>query len=131
MNKPIEVTINGQTKYLSFNMFTKVELYRLLFDNPYANPEMNELLDKINEINESNHMLMVKAFIYSGIVGFDYSTNKFKPSVTIYEVGEMVANMSPDELAMFFMSVWGAFKDLMGMNIEPDEVGEEDTEKKK
>ena len=130
MNKPIEVTIAGETKYLSFNMFTKVELYRVLFDDPYANPEMNQLLDKINEVNESNHMLMVKAFVYAGIVGFDYATNKFKPSVTMAEVGELVANMSPVELSDFFFSIWGAFREYMGMNIEQEEGEQEEVKKK-
>jgi hypothetical protein len=38
--------------------------------------------------------------------------------------------MSPVELSDFFFSIWGAFREYMGMNIEQEEVQEEQVKKK-
>lgn len=129
---PITIKISGQEKVLKFNKFANVELYKVIFENPFANPEMGELLDKCNEILQSNQILFYRTLIYAGIVGNDYASGKFKPSVTIEEISELVGNMSEDEFAEFFQSVWYAFFDAMGANLENvKQLADEEPEKKK
>lgn len=128
---PIKVTISNQEKYLRFNKYANVELYKILFENPFASPEMGELLEKCNEILQSNQMLFMRSLIYAGICGNDYAKGALKPSVTLEEVSELVAEMSADEYADFFYSVWNAFFDSMGVNLEKvGELAQEDEKKK-
>ena len=83
---------------------------------------------------KQNYMLFYKALIYSGIVGNDYSSNLFKPSATLEEVGEWVGQMNQQELTDFFVKVWNTFFEEMGVNLEKIrevEASESGEEKKK
>lgn len=128
---PIRITIKDKERLLRFNQFSNIELYKLLFNDPFASPDMDRLMAKANEMIQDNHLLFYKALIYSGIVGNDYASNLFKPSVTIEEVGEAVAAMTPLELNEFFLQVWNSFFDAMGINLEKIREGETEGEKKK
>ena len=129
---PIKVNLGGQDRFLSFGNFTTVELNKLLFDNPFESPDIGKLLDRCNDMIKDNYFLFYKALIYSAIVGNDYERNRFTPSCTIEEVGAWVAEMSNDELTEFFVKVWNAFFDAMGVNLERvKELEAADNEKKK
>ena len=135
MTNPIKIELGGKERIIRFNQYANIELYKLLFENGFASPDMSLLLDKCNEMINQNHMLFYKALIYSGIVGNDYASNLFKPTATIEEVGEWVGQMSQEELTDFFMKVWNTFFEEMGVNLErlKELDAEEDTtaEKKK
>lgn len=129
MTQPIEIKIGEETRFLRFNQYANIELYKLLFNDPFANPDMGELLEKANQMIKDNHMLFYKAVIYSGIVGYDYASEMWQPSVTLQEVGEAVGNMTPNDLHDFFIAVWNNWFDAMGVNLE--EIKGSEPEKKK
>ena len=129
--KSIVIKVRTEELTLLFNMYAKQELYKCLFENPFANPEMGELLDKINEVLNENQMLFYRSLIYAGLCGYDFSRGKLKPSKSIAEVSEMVGEISPDEMSEFFYGIWQTFFDTIGMNLEKltEAIGE--GEKKK
>lgn len=129
--KSLNVKIQGEELTLLFNMYAKQELYKLLYENPFANPEMGELLDKINEVLNENQMIFYRSLIYAGLCGYDYSQGKLKPSKSIQEVSEMVGNISADEMSDFFYGIWNTFFDSIGMNLENLAEAGAETEKKK
>ena len=132
MTNPILIELGGKERVIRFNQYANIELYKLLFDDGFKNPDMNLLLDKCNDMIKQNYMLFYKALIYSGIVGNDYASNLFKPSATIEEVGEWVGQMSQEELRDFFMKVWNTFFEEMGVNLEKiKELESEDSEDEK
>lgn len=118
MTKAIKIELGGKDRLIRFNQYANIELYKLLFDDGFASPDMSLLLDKCNDMIKQNYMLFYKALIYSGIVGNDYSSNLFKPSATLEEVGEWVGQMNQQELTDFFVKVWNTFFEEMGVNLE-------------
>jgi hypothetical protein len=134
MTKAIKIELGGKDRLIRFNQYANIELYKLLFDDGFASPDMSLLLDKCNDMIKQNYMLFYKALIYSGIVGNDYSSNLFKPSATLEEVGEWVGQMNQQELTDFFVKVWNTFFEEMGVNLEKIrevEASESGEEKKK
>lgn len=130
----INISLGGQDRTIRFNQYANIELYKILLDDGFASPDMSILLDKCNDMIKQNYMLFYKALIYSGIVGNDYASNKFKPSATIEEVGEWVGQMDQQELTEFFMQVWNLFFAEMGVNLEKIkemELEDNNSEKKK
>lgn len=118
MTQPIPIKLGDKERLIRFNQYANIELYKLLFNDAFANPDMDELMKKSNEMIKKNHMLFYKALIYSGIVGNDYASDLWEPSVTLEEVGLWVGNLSPYDLQEFFLRVWNHFFDSMGVNLE-------------
>jgi len=116
-----EIDFGGSKRVLNFNVFSSVELAKIL----EVQPTPDELMDAILKLNERNSMLMFKALIYCGIIGNDYEVS-FKQSITQSEVGELISKATDAELT----GVFNAFADAMGFNLKA-EVETETTPKKK
>ena len=119
MQGTIEVNIGGAKRTLRFNNYAHFELSKQLFQAGHFAVTPNDVLDKLHEIASDNVMLLMKALIYSGIIGNDYEVG-FTKSVTIQEVGKWVADVNESEL----MGIWDTFLDAMGVNIENPEKKE-------
>jgi len=118
MNGKTTITIREKEYNLWFNNFAIKEMYSKLFDSQYANPDMEALLKAINELNDRNYLLIVKLFLFSGIVGAELAEGKYKPTVTDQEIGELVASMSDEDVGQFFGKIWLCFWDSFGANLE-------------
>jgi len=127
MTGTIKLELGGKERILRFNNFSAIELSKILYTGELAtNPDMNDISNRIMEVNAKNHLLLMKTLIYAGILGNDFVVG-FQESVTPEQVGEWIADLKSDDL----LKVWEAFWDSMGVNLpkataqeEPDSVEE-------
>lgn len=114
-----EIKLGDSLKKIDFNIFCTMEMGKIF----EVDPTPENIKEKIVETNEQNSLLMFKVLIYCGIIGNDYKVG-FKKSITQEEVGEMLANVSADEL----IDIFNKFSEEMGFNIKAEEdidVGDE------
>lgn len=127
MTGTIKLQLGGKERVLRFNNFSAIELSKILYTGELAtNPDMNDISNRIMEVNAKNHLLLMKTLIYAGILGNDFVVG-FQESVTPEEVGEWISDLKSDDL----LKVWQSFWDSMGVNLpkanaqeEPDSVEE-------
>ena len=119
MQGVIEINIGGAKRTLRFNNYSHFELSKQLFQAGHLSVTTNDVLDRLHEMASENVMLLMKALIYSGIIGNDYEVG-FTKTVTIQEVGKWVAEVNESEL----VGIWDTFLDAMGVNIENPEKKE-------
>ena len=122
------VNLGGQERVLRFNNFANIEIAKVLFKDETAKPDLPKFMEKLFELNAKNHFLLLKMLIYAGIIGNDYIVG-FDESVSIEEVGEWVADLSPDDAN----KIWETFMEASGLTLtdkEKEEVEETDTKKK-
>lgn len=112
MIKDITILVGDVEKHLRFNNFAHVELSKALFENGHLVIGPEELIDKLSEMAKANVMLLAKALIYAGMIGYDYEVG-FKATVTQEEVGKIVADINDVELE----KVWNTFLSAMGFDI--------------
>jgi hypothetical protein len=61
----------------------------------------------------------MKLMLYAGIVGYELEfTDRFKPSITIEKVGELISGMTEKEEAELLAAPWIAFWDSFGASLE-------------
>ena len=104
MNGIVRVQLGGQERVLRFNNFANIEIAKVLFQSETAKPDLPKFLDALFALNSKNHFLLLKMLVYAGLIGNDYVVG-FSESATSEEVGEWVADASPDVLA----KVWESF----------------------
>jgi hypothetical protein len=122
MNGIIKLELGGKERVLRFNNYSAIELSKILYTDELAtNPDMNDISNRIMELNAKNHYLLMKTLIYSGILGNDFVVG-FKETVTSEEVGEWIGDLKADALLL----VWEAFWSSMGVNLPKDESVEVD-----
>lgn len=137
MTGEFKIMIGGSEKNLLFNNFAHVELSKAFFERGHYVSNPSELIDRLLELSSENAALFMKAIIYAGIIGYDY-THSFKASMTQQQVGELIAKMPNSEI----IPVWEKFLDAMGVNIsdllkndkpevDPEEEEGEEEEKKR
>lgn len=135
MTGEFKIMIGGSEKSLLFNNFAHVELSKAFFERGHYVSNPSELIDRLLELSSENVALFMKAIIYAGIVGYDY-THSFRASMTQQQVGEMIGSMDEKDI----IPVWEKFLDAMGVNIsellkaqnkESEEEDEETVEEEK
>ena len=112
MQGVFELEIGGAKRTLRFNNYAHTELSKTLFEAGHLVSSPDELLAKLEQLASINVMLLMKALIYAGIIGNDYLIG-FKPSVTIQEVGEWMADADEGQL----IGVWDTFLSAMGTDV--------------
>ena len=124
----IKLNIGGQERTLRFNNFSAIELAKIIYKGEQANFETEDLMNRIMNLNEKNHYLLIKTLIYAGIIGNDYVVG-FSESVSVEQVGEWVAELSAEDI----YSVWNTFWSSMGVDLPAIQELEKDSvaEKKK
>jgi len=129
MNGIIKLELGGKQRVLRFNTFSAIEIRKVLFPKDSEKDyKIDEVTEKLLQLNAKNHFLLIKLLIYSGIIGNDFVVG-FTESTTIEEVGEWVSTMSKNDL----VRVWDCFWDAKGFNIpkEETEIQEDHVEEKK
>ena len=116
MIKDFMVNIGGVEKCLRFNNFATIEIAKLLFDGKIYTANPNEVLDKLEEIGNTNSLLLMKYLVYGGVLGHDYETG-FKATVTQEEVGKWIANINENDL----IGIWDHFLESFGVGLGEDE----------
>jgi hypothetical protein len=106
------LNIGGKNRTLRFNNFSAIELAKIIYKGEQANFETEDLLNRIMNLNEKNHFLLVKTLIYAGIIGNDYVVG-FEESVTVEQVGEWIAEIGEEDI----YSVWQTFWTSMGVDL--------------
>ena len=112
MNGTIKLNLGGEDRILRFNNFSAIELAKIIYKDEMAKPDMDDLLQRVNDLNTKNHYLLIKTLIYAGIIGNDYVIG-FNESVTPEEVGEWIADLDEENI----YKVWVTFWDAMGVNL--------------
>jgi hypothetical protein len=128
------ITINNTDYNLYFGKSSIPVLNNGLFGNQFSNPDMQELLTAMDNLVKENYFSFMKLMLYAGIVGYELEfTNRFKPSLTIEKVGELISNMTEKEEAELLAAPWIAFWDSFGASLEKINELESDSqgEKKK
>lgn len=112
MTGSYKLMVGGREINLRFNNFAHVELSKAIFESGYLVTSPSELVDKLVEMSKSNIGLLVKAMLYSGILGYDYEVG-FKASVTQEEVGKIVGEVGEKDL----LKIWDIFLEAMGVDL--------------
>lgn len=107
----IEVEIHGVKRPLMFNNFATVELSKHLDVDPLR------ILESVQELNNRNHLLMIKLFVYAGHCGDCYRRQN-TTDLTMDEIGDWVATASDDDL----YAIYKCFMDAAGLNLPEDEI---------
>ena len=136
MNGKSQINIAGKEYKLYFGEPAIKILWKALFDDQYANPDMEQLLKEMNELVNENYFSFKKLMLFAGMAGYELAfTDKFRPSITIEHCGELVTQMTEKEEAEFLASPWLAFWDSFGASLEKirelEGVEESKAEKKK
>ena len=129
MNGIIKLELGGKERVLRFNTFSAIEIRKVLFpEDSEKDYEIDQVTEKLLQLNAKNHFLLIKLLIYAGIIGNDFVVG-FTESTTIEEVGEWVSTMSKTDL----VKVWDCFWDAKGFNIPKDEtqIQEDSVQEKK
>jgi hypothetical protein len=124
----MQVTIGGKELRLKFNNFAHIELAKLLFPDKHLIYNPNDVVERLNEIGESNPLLLMKYLIYAGVAGNDLETG-FSVGISHTEIGELLGKSEFNET----IKVWDEFLKAMGLNAlegvedvpEPDMEGSE------
>lgn len=127
MHGKLSIKITGKDIPLWFNNYSKIELGKAIIKskNGYpAKPEESVIIQAIDELANSNHILLMKEVIWSGILGHAYAVDE-TPLITRKELSADLAIMSNDQL----YQIWVAFLESMGMNL--DEIKQANSNKKK
>jgi len=128
------ITINNTDYNLYFGKSSIPVLNNGLFGNQFSNPDMQELLTAMDNLVKENYFSFMKLMLYAGIVGYELEfTDRFKPSITIEKVGELISNMTEKEEAELLAAPWIAFWDSFGASLQKVNELESDSqgEKKK
>jgi len=113
------ITINNTDYNLYFGKSSIPVLNNGLFGNQFSNPDMQELLTAMDNLVKENYFSFMKLMLYAGIVGYELEfTDRFKPSITIEKVGELISNMTEKEEAELLAAPWIAFWDSFGASLE-------------
>jgi hypothetical protein len=113
------ITINNTDYNLYFGKSSIPVLNNGLFGNQFSNPDMQELLTAMDNLVKENYFSFMKLMLYAGIVGYELEfTDRFKPSLTIEKVGELISNMTEKEEAELLAAPWIAFWDSFGASLE-------------
>lgn len=129
-----KITIDGKEITMKFNNASLEELRKLIFEDPYASHDIQDLLTELIKINDQNHYFVKKMLIYCGVVGYNLESNRIRPEYTFDEIGALVGKMTEEELIDYTLKAWNSFWDAMGVNLEKIkelEGQEEPSEKKK
>lgn len=101
MTGTVEINLGGKRLLLRFNNFSvdamRKQLLGLIPKDDERTPE-----EVINDIVGQSDMLALQALIHSGLCGDAYPQFKL-PAMTIQEVGQALADLTPEEMA----AMWG------------------------
>lgn len=109
MNGIIEVTIKGKKRALVFNNYARVEIAKVLDTDPLR------ILDSIQELNNRNHLLLLKTLVYAGHCG-DCYRRKDTTDLSKEEVGEWIGEADDNALH----SVFATFLEAEGFGLPED-----------
>ena len=133
MHGRIEVVLEGQKVQLWFNNYSKVELGKQILEGEGKfTPKPDELLivKKVNEMAQENYLLLLRAILYAGIIGYAYGTDT-APRYDRKKISEIIAEI--DSTTVY--AIWTTFLQAYGFDTFLDkgeeENDDEEGEKKK
>lgn len=111
MNGIVEVEIFGKKRALVFNNYARVEIAKHVDTDPL------NILDAVQEMNERNHLLLLKVLVYAAHCGDCYRRQNVT-DLSMEDIGEWLAEASEADL----YDVFKAFLDAEGFNLPPDDL---------
>lgn len=120
MNGIVEIEILGKKRALVFNNYARVEIAKHVDVDPL------NILDSVQELNERNHLLLLKVLVYAAHCGDCYRRQNVT-DLGMDDIGEWLADASEDDL----YSVFRAFLDAEGFDLPPDDLKKKATKKSK
>lgn len=111
MNGIVEVEIFGKKRALVFNNYARVEIAKHVDVDPL------NILDAVQELNERNHLLLLKVLVYAAHCGDCYRRQNVT-DLSMEDIGEWLAEASETDL----YNVFKAFLDAEGFNLPPDDL---------
>lgn len=115
----IEVEILGVKRPLVFNNYARVELSKHFSIDPV------EVLDSIQELNNRNHLLLLKLLVWAGHCG-DCYRRKDATDLTYEEIGDWLGDAPEDVL----YGVFTTFLEAEGLGLPDDSIKKKEPVKK-